>query len=163
MTGARNWRCRWIGKNQFHVDFGPIHVHVFTRVPTQITFHFTLVMPAVTYQSPQNLRDSSRNLPDKAIRRLKVVASDGNFYNINGERSEPSSIFEHFGRREKVTRPCGLTTHAVITPSGQFLPRSRSCHALSAAAQITPFVTRVIDLHAHTCACTCTPRGGGLT
>ena len=45
-------------------------------------------MPAVTYQSPQNSRDSSRNLPDKAIRTLKVVASDRNFYIKNGERSE---------------------------------------------------------------------------
>eukprot|EP00665_Eupelagonemidae_sp_cell47_P010954 gene10955-biopygen1715 len=63
-----------------------------------------------------------------------------------GERSEPSSIFEHFGRRDKVTRPCGLTIHAVITPSGQFLPKSRACHALSAAAQITPCVTREIHV-----------------
>ena len=60
-------RCLAVGVDRFHVDFCPIHVHVFTRASAQITLHFTSVMPAVTYQSPQNSRDSSRNHPDMAI------------------------------------------------------------------------------------------------
>ena len=115
-----------------------------SRSKSRWSLHFTSVMPAVTYQSPQNSRDSSRNHPDMAIRRLKVVASERNFLTKTASGASRAQFFEHFGRRDKVTRPCGLTIHAVITPSGQFLPKSRACHALSAAAQITPCVTREI-------------------
>ena len=107
-------------------------------------------MPAVTYQSAQKSRDVVQtfflagtfpNLPDigipKAIRNLKVVASDNNFY--NGERSEPSSIILSISAAEKCYAALrGLKAHSRFTllprPEASFYPN----HARVTHSQLPP-------------------------
>jgi hypothetical protein len=70
------------------------------------------------------------NLPDKAIRTLKVVASDNNFY--NGERSEPSSIILSISAAEKMLR--GMKAHDSRCYSGA-LPAWAAVHSTVQVSQ----------------------------